>query len=80
MRIDPRQYTNKLLEMVDEGLLDRDIVISAMATYLSDNDVRDMMEANEMIEDEDDEDQPDPHYFGGEEDEDEEVDPMDFDP
>ena len=80
MRIDPRQYTNKLLEMVDEGLLDRDIVISAMATYLSDNDVRDMMEANEMIEAEDDEDQPDPHYFGGEEDEDEEVDPMDFDP
>ena len=92
----PRHYTNKLLEMIDDGLLDRETVILAMATYLSDNDVRDMMECNEMLEEEDEEDeddgqptereewasfdQPDPHYFGGEEDEDEVVDPLDFDP
>ena len=91
MRIDPRHYTNKLLEMIDDGLLDRETVILAMATYLSDNDVRDMMACNEMLEEEDEDDgqpteqeewasfdQPDPHYLGGEEDE--VVDPMDFDP
>jgi hypothetical protein len=87
MRIDPRHYTNKLLEMIYDGLLDRETVILAMASYLSDNDVRDMMECNEMLEEEDEAreddgqptereewasfDQPDPHYFGGEEEEDE---------
>ena len=59
MRIDPRHYTNKLLEMIDDGLLDRETVILAMATYLSDNDVRDMMECNEMLEEEDEEDEDD---------------------
>lgn len=50
-----REYTNKLLEMVDEGLLNKDTVIMACVKYMSEDDVRDMMEANEFIlEDEDD--------------------------
>jgi hypothetical protein len=50
-----REYTNKLLEMVDEGLLDKDMVIMACVKFMSEDDVRDMMEANEFIlEDEDD--------------------------
>jgi hypothetical protein len=96
MRIDPRHYTNKLLEMIDEGLLDRETVILAMATYLSDNDVRDMMECNEMLEeeDEDEEYEDDGQPTEREEwasfdqpdphyfggEEDDVVDPMDFDP
>ena len=47
-----RQYTNKLLEMVDEGILDRDSVIMACVKYMSEDEVRDMMHANEFIEDE----------------------------
>ena len=47
-----REYTNKLLEMVEEGLLDRDTVIMACVKYMSESDVQDMMEANEMIEEE----------------------------
>lgn len=47
-----RQYTNKLLEMVEEGLLDRDSVIMACVKYMSEDEVRDMMHANEFIEDE----------------------------
>ena len=47
-----REYTNKLLEMVEEGLLDKDMVIMACVKYMSEDDVRGMMEANEMIEDE----------------------------
>jgi hypothetical protein len=52
-----REYTNKLLEMVEEGLLDKDMVIMACVKFMSEDDVRDMMEANEFIlEDEDDDD------------------------
>jgi len=53
-----RKYTNMLLDMIDEGLLDRDLVISACVQYMSEDEVQDMMESNEFIdeqyEDEDD--------------------------
>ena len=50
-----REYTNKLLEMVEQGLLDRDNVIMACVKYMSEDDVRDMMECNEFINEEDEE-------------------------
>ena len=51
-----RAYTNKLLEMLDEGILDKDMVIMACVKYMSEDDVRDMMHANEfLIEDEEEE-------------------------
>jgi hypothetical protein len=47
-----------LLEMVEDNVLDRDHVIMACLKYMSEDDVQDMMEANEFIdeqfEDEDD--------------------------
>ena len=46
---DVREYTNLLLEMVDEGLLDRDNVIMACVKYMSEDDVQDMMEHNEFV-------------------------------
>ncbi len=49
-----REYTNKLLEMVEEGLLDKDMVIMACVKYMSEDEVRDMMEANEFLEHEED--------------------------
>ena len=48
-----REYTNKLLEMVEEGLLDRDTVIMACVKYMSESDVQDMMEFIDLEEDED---------------------------
>ena len=45
-----RKYTNMLLEMIEEGVLDKDLVLMAMAKYMSEDDVQDMMEANEFIE------------------------------
>lgn len=51
-----REYTNKLLEMVEEGLLDKDTVIMACVKYMSEDDVKDMMEANEFILEDEDED------------------------
>lgn len=51
------KYTNKLLEMIDEGLLNKDDVILACVKYMSEDEVKDMMECNEFIEqvEEDDE-------------------------
>jgi hypothetical protein len=55
-----REYTNKLLEMVEDGLLDRDTVIMACVKYMSESDVQDMMECNEFIlEEDEDEDEDD---------------------
>lgn len=45
-----RNYTNRLLEMIEEGILDRDNVIMACVKYMPESDVQDMMEHNEMIE------------------------------
>jgi len=57
-----REYTSKLLELIEDGMLDRDTVIMACVKYMSEADVQDMMEINEFIleEDEDEDDgQPD---------------------
>jgi len=43
-----REATNRLLEMIDNGLLDRDTVIMACIKYMSEDDVADMMHINEM--------------------------------
>ena len=53
-----REYTSKLLELIEDGMLDRDTVIMACVKYMSEDDVKDMMEHNEFIleEDEDEDD------------------------
>ena len=55
-----RKYTNLLLEMIEDGLLDRDTVIEACVLYMSEDQVQDMMESNrfipEQFEDEEEED------------------------
>ena len=54
-----RQATNKILEMVEEGILDRDTVIMSCLKYMSEDDVADMAHSNEFFineEEEDDED------------------------
>lgn len=52
-----RYYTNQLIEMLDDGLLDKDRVINACLCYMSEDDVQDMMERNGYIEEEDEEDE-----------------------
>ena len=64
---DPRQYTEQLLEMIDEGILDAEHVVRCFATYLDENTVKNMMFAEELIpyewnedddEDDDEDDRP----------------------
>jgi len=50
-----REYTELLLQMVEEGMLDPDTVIMACVKYMSEDDVLEMMELNEFISEEDDE-------------------------
>lgn len=52
-----RKYTEKLLEMIEEGLLDKDAVIMACVKYISEDEVKDMMESNEFILDDEDQDE-----------------------
>jgi len=57
-----REYTNKLLELIEDGILDKDSVIMACVKYMSEDEVRDMMVSNEFIfeleEDGEDDGQP----------------------
>jgi hypothetical protein len=43
-----REYTEQLLEMIEEGLLDRDTVIKACVKYMSEDEVQDMMKLNDF--------------------------------
>ena len=54
--MEPRHYTNLLLERIEEGLYDRDNVIMACVKYMSESEVQDMMHVNEMLYDEDEDD------------------------
>ena len=40
MYYDTRKYTNKLLELVDDGCLDKDEVIMACVKWMSEDDVQ----------------------------------------
>lgn len=50
-----RKYTNKLLEMIEEGLVGKDFVIMACMQYMSEYDVRDMMQCNDLLDEENEE-------------------------
>jgi hypothetical protein len=55
-----RKATNKILVMIEEGVLNKDTVINACLKYMSEADVADMAHANEFFEDDsDDSDAPD---------------------
>ena len=56
MSIKSREYTHKVLEAVEEGLLDKDMVIMACLKYMSEKDVEDMCDVNCFFEHEEEED------------------------
>ena len=51
-----RQATDKILEMVEQGILDKDTVIMSCLKYMSEDDVADMAHSNEFFINEDEED------------------------
>jgi hypothetical protein len=52
-----REFTNKILEAVEEGMLDKDTVIMACLNYMSEDQVKDMAEANCFFEYEEEEEE-----------------------
>jgi len=51
-----REYTKKLLDAIEAGLLDKDTVILACLGYMSERDVKQMCDANLFFEHEEEED------------------------
>jgi hypothetical protein len=57
-----REFTSKLIAMMDEGLISAEAVAEMALAYMSEDDVADMMRANDILLDEDldeDDGQPD---------------------
>jgi hypothetical protein len=49
----PREYTNRLFEMLEDGMISYQKVVEMALAYMSESEVHDMMEKNELlIEDE----------------------------
>lgn len=44
----PREFTNYLLESIDDGLISEQAVVEMCLSYMSEADVKDMMEINEL--------------------------------
>lgn len=49
-----RTQTTRLLEMMDEGAISAEAVAEMALAYMSEDDVADMMRANDILDDEDD--------------------------
>ena len=60
-----REYTRKILAAIEDGLLNRDFVISTCLEFMSESEVREMCEQYGLFDDDDAEDATD-----GEQDED----------
>jgi hypothetical protein len=55
-----RQATNKLIDMMDEGLISAEMVAEMCLAYMSEDDVADMMRSNDILDEDDEDDgQPD---------------------
>jgi hypothetical protein len=56
-----RTQTNRLIDMMDEGLISAQAVADMALAYMSEDEVADMMRANDILDEEEDEDdgQPD---------------------
>ena len=54
-----RQATDKILEMVEAGILDKDTVIMSCLKYMSEDDVADMAHSNEFFYNEEEDDEED---------------------
>jgi len=52
-----REATNKLIELIDDGMIDARTVLMSALGYMSEDDVSDMARCEGYIDDEDDEDE-----------------------
>ena len=48
--MEARKYTIMLLDGIREGIYDKDNIILSCVNYMSEDDVKDMMECNNLLE------------------------------
>ena len=53
-----RTQTTKLLEMMDDGLISAQAIAEMALAYMSEDDVADMMRANDILDEDEDDGQP----------------------
>lgn len=53
----PRQNTNKLIDWIDQGLITKEMVADAALSYMSEDDVTGLIDANDWFETDEDEDE-----------------------
>lgn len=51
--MEPRHYTNLLLQKIEDGKLDKDEVITAFVNYMSEDDVKDCCIQEGLLEEDD---------------------------
>ena len=51
-----RTQTNRLIDMMDEGVISAQAIAEMALAYMSEDDVADMMRANDILEEEDEDD------------------------
>ena len=54
-----REYTSKLIAMMDEGLISAEAVAEMAMAYMSEDDVADMMRSNDILLDEEEDEEYD---------------------
>ena len=52
-----REMTSKLIAMMDEGLISAEAVAEMALAYMSEDDVADMMRANDILDEEDEDEE-----------------------
>jgi hypothetical protein len=57
-----RPATNRLIDMMDEGLIDARAVADMALSWLSEDDVHQMMLANDLVEDEPEDEEPEEEW------------------
>ena len=55
MSFKTREYTNKILELVDDGIVDKDWLIQGLLCWLSERDVEEFYHVNLSTDDEEEE-------------------------
>ncbi len=50
-----RKYTNKLTDMMEQGMISAEAVAEMCLAFMSEDDVEDMMRGNDILDEEDDE-------------------------
>ena len=52
-----RKYTCRLMELVDEGIVDPKLALQAALCYMSESEVEDMMRVNDLLDEYDEQEE-----------------------